>query len=417
MWLGMHFQSDDYTGEAFPAATFLDLGGSVPGMKSPERMVRLFHRGRPDPRIVGHKAHGWWSRWDCRVQVHNEVNLAEEWENCTPEAHEAWFLEVCQHANGAAIYLTPPSPGVPGWHAYLTDKCVEAASGLCCHAYGRTLDELKGCVLPFLGRGKPVWIGETNFGAGNKIDDLAGWIMNAFVPFLRWCAEHPEIEAVCWFAYWWDRSGKLPTSVDAKDTAIEALMRTRIESKEVPVATDLKALAQEKARRYRIDWPILDRQVQAESSWNPRAVSRSGAKGLMQLMDGTARDLGVTDSFDPAQNLDAGCRFMRHLLDRFGDYEKALVAYNWGPGNLQKAIAQHGDNWRAYISDQARLYLKKILGESKPAPQPLPDPPKEDPVVALRDETWALANRWADLGWPWVSQSMKGLVALSKGEK
>lgn len=179
----------------------------------------------------------------------------------------------------------------------------------------------------------------------------------------------------------------------------------------------LKALAQEKARKYRLDWALLDRQVQQESSWNPKAVSKSGAKGLMQLMDGTARDLGVTDPFDPAQNLEGGCRYLRMMLDRFGDYDKALAAYNWGPKNLADCLALHPTDWRAYVSKQAQSYLDKILGPAAPPPQPLPPMPKGDPLTTLRDETWALANRWADLGYPWLSQSMKGLVALSKGEK
>jgi len=74
-----------------------------------------------------------------------------------------------------------------------------------------------------------------------------------------------------------------------------------------------------------------------ESGGNPRAVSGKGAKGLMQLTDGTARDLGVTNPFDPVQNIFGGARFLASLLKRFGgDLELALASYNAGPGVVLK---------------------------------------------------------------------------------
>ena len=82
---------------------------------------------------------------------------------------------------------------------------------------------------------------------------------------------------------------------------------------------------------------LIKAVITAESAGNPSAVSSAGAKGLMQLMDGTARDLGVNNSFDPAQNIMAGTKYIRQMLDRFdGDLGLALAAYNSGPGNVQK---------------------------------------------------------------------------------
>jgi len=78
--------------------------------------------------------------------------------------------------------------------------------------------------------------------------------------------------------------------------------------------------------------------VQVESGFQPQAVSSAGAKGLTQLMDGTARTLGVTNSFDPWQNLTGGATFLSALLSRYhGNVSLALAAYNAGPGAVDAA--------------------------------------------------------------------------------
>ncbi len=87
------------------------------------------------------------------------------------------------------------------------------------------------------------------------------------------------------------------------------------------------------ARRYELD-PLLVRSViEVESNYNPRAVSPKGARGLMQLMPGTARRLGVRDSFNPWENIEGGVRHLKYLLELFeGDTRLALAAYNAGEG-------------------------------------------------------------------------------------
>jgi hypothetical protein len=112
----------------------------------------------------------------------------------------------------------------------------------------------------------------------------------------------------------------------------------------------------EAAQRYGVPEDLVKAVIRVESGFNARAVSRKGARGLMQLMPGTAAILGVRDSFDPAENIDGGVRHLRGLLDRYGhNVPFALAAYNAGEG----AVNQHG-GIPPYAETQA--YVARILG-------------------------------------------------------
>jgi len=145
------------------------------------------------------------------------------------------------------------------------------------------------------------------------------------------------------------------TSAHATPHVMHARNGQQQERESAPSSADVDAVIRAVAARYGVSVELIAAIIEAESEFNPRAVSRTGARGLMQLMPQTAAILGVGDPFDPRENIEAGVKHLRSLMDRFeGDLPLVLAAYNAG----ERAVIGHRGipPYR-----ETRQYVKRIL--------------------------------------------------------
>jgi len=152
-------------------------------------------------------------------------------------------------------------------------------------------------------------------------------------------------------------------------------------------STAIAGLIQQAAARYGVDPALALAVAQRESGLNPNAQSPAGAQGVMQLEPPTAAQYGVTNPFDPAQNIDAGVHYLADLIRQYGDVAKALAAYNWGPGNVNAAIARYGANWLSAAPGETQNYVSAISGvtaeSNAPTPTLTPPPSAQPPAPPL----------------------------------
>jgi soluble lytic murein transglycosylase-like protein len=109
-------------------------------------------------------------------------------------------------------------------------------------------------------------------------------------------------------------------------------------------------------KKYAVDEALVKAVIKAESDFDPQAVSKKGAQGLMQLMPETARDLSVSNPFHPIQNMEGGIRYLRRLLDQFqGNLHLTLAAYNAG----ENAVVKYNNSVPPF--EETRTYVKRVL--------------------------------------------------------
>jgi soluble lytic murein transglycosylase-like protein len=151
---------------------------------------------------------------------------------------------------------------------------------------------------------------------------------------------------------------------------------------------EIDAAIDQAASRHNVDPSLVRAVIKVESNFNPNAVSRTGAMGLMQLMPQTARSLNVVNPFDPQQNVDAGVRHLKRLMESYGgDVKLTLAAYNAGAGAVARSAGvPHFRETRNYVRRITQLYY----GDSASSYRIMSSPVHE-PVRVKRDERGVLS--------------------------
>lgn len=182
-------------------------------------------------------------------------------------------------------------------------------------------------------------------------------------------------------------------------------------------AASIMATIAQAAARYGLDPSFVAAVARRESGLNPNAVSSAGAKGVMQLMDATAAMLGVTNPFDPVQNINAGTRYLAQLLNQFaGDAAKALAAYDWGPGAVSNAIKKWGAEWLAHAPQETRDYVQALTG-TVPGRTGDSGVPAEQPPLTIDATTGEVIQDSTATPAPpsWIPATPQGRILLLTG--
>ena len=160
-----------------------------------------------------------------------------------------------------------------------------------------------------------------------------------------------------------------------------------------PSQGDFDGIIVRAARKHGVHPALVKAVIAAESNFKPNAVSRVGAQGLMQLMPGTARELGVDRPFGVVENIDGGVRYLRAMLERYGDASRALAAYNAGPTAVDRyrGIPPYRET-QAYVK-RVLQYYRGYRAEFERPRSGAPTGPKRGPVPAAPRPTTRLAER------------------------
>jgi len=179
-------------------------------------------------------------------------------------------------------------------------------------------------------------------------------------------------------------------------------------SKAIPYSGPFRQDIDEASKLLGIDPRLAHGLAKTESDYDPLAISPAGALGIMQLMEGTADDLGV-DRTNPKENIYGGLQYLKNQMDRFDDTDKALAAFNWGPGNISKAIEAYGDKWGEHIPDETKKHLersKRYMEAKVSEPESSVErkhglrvikfgPFEETQKASEKKEAWPILKKWA----------------------
>lgn len=181
-----------------------------------------------------------------------------------------------------------------------------------------------------------------------------------------------------------------------------------------------KSFAEETAKKYDVDSSLVNAVIESESNWKADAESGAGAKGLMQIMPATAKDLGIADRGDAKQSIEGGTKYLAQLSKKYkGNIDKTLAAYNWGMGNVdRKGLKEMPKETRDYIKR-----VKKKIAQTATSMKPTTIPKaKSAPKIAVSPKAKPInrskLSTGAQLKYDIISSQMKdaGVKQMSKKE-
>ena len=151
-------------------------------------------------------------------------------------------------------------------------------------------------------------------------------------------------------------SGEMPPDVDQPRGTVSSKNQQMVSMEPDPVtakepSADIDGIIAEVSTKFEVEENLVKAVIKTESDFQANSISSKGAMGLMQLMPGTANDMGVNDPYDPRDNVTGGVKYLKMLLDRYdGNVDQALAAYNWGMGNLQRSTGGMPEETRNYVA-------------------------------------------------------------------
>jgi soluble lytic murein transglycosylase-like protein len=232
--------------------------------------------------------------------------------------------------------------------------------------------------------GRKIYVNEdTGSGDGSSTASRAEAATRARSPLVYWSAAEHRFKPV-------PTSGAMMRAARSAASEVHTYLDGRAQTHQILnrafTQQDIDAAIEQAAARHNVDPSLVRSVVKVESNFNPNAVSRKGAMGLMQLMPSTARSLNVSNPFDPQQNVDAGVRHLRKLLDSYGgNVRLSLAAYNAGSGAVARSAGvPHFRETQNYVRRITNLYN----GGSEPGSYVIGNPigaPMHDPVHVQRD--------------------------------